>query len=480
MPSADRAPIDRRPEPFDPNNLRRSVIAVPLREAIEQELDATKEFAELLKGHSATVLCLGDRPEEIAAARERVLKRLEKAVQELRELKELRDGIERQSIDPLLPELGNRASLASLRGRVISLLLAMAASSDPLTDGGKPAPPAIDHIWPTRFELIVDINLNFNPPEGTTRAERDELEQPDARHIARKWIAKYVEEAKKKAQIDDPDQGIDKEKTRLRAQYIFARLEGKVIQVLVAIDQRAAQRLAKEEAKAAARRVKETLRGAGKSGVPEPRRDPAITPAEAKRRAEVKLAAEEKKLTARFRTIHHIWPDFKLRSCISALRDECAHGTHVSGIIAGEQSLAKGAKASEMVCVWRELDEVDAELGEPDAEEPQATTKQTTVEAISGVAPQCKLVKDEAGSKECNYFETSGTSMAAPHVSGAISAFLSIRKEFHRRAGAREENLHLNGDRPRPRPLFPRLRARGPHARHTIRLISLNSTTQNP
>src|SRR5258705_11368321 len=118
MPSADRAPIDRQPEPFDPNNLRRSVIAVPLREAIEQELDATKEFAELLKGHGATVFFLGDRPEEI--------KRLEKAVQELRELKELRDGIERQSIDPLLPELGNRASLASLRGRVISLLVAIA------------------------------------------------------------------------------------------------------------------------------------------------------------------------------------------------------------------------------------------------------------------------------------------------------------------------------------------------------------------
>jgi Subtilase family len=111
MPFADRAPIDRRPEPFDPNNLRRSVIAVPLREAIEQELDATKEFAEqhaeLLKGHSATVFFLGDRPEEIAAARERVLKRLEKAVQELRELKELRDGIERQSIDLTINDPGN-------------------------------------------------------------------------------------------------------------------------------------------------------------------------------------------------------------------------------------------------------------------------------------------------------------------------------------------------------------------------------------
>jgi serine protease AprX len=28
------------------------------------------------------------------------------------------------------------------------------------------------------------------------------------------------------------------------------------------------------------------------------------------------------------------------------------------------------------------------------------------------------------------YVEDSGTSMAAPHVSGAVSAFLSIRREF--------------------------------------------------
>jgi serine protease AprX len=31
---------------------------------------------------------------------------------------------------------------------------------------------------------------------------------------------------------------------------------------------------------------------------------------------------------------------------------------------------------------------------------------------------------------EYSYVEDSGTSMAAPHVSGAIAAFLSIRREF--------------------------------------------------
>jgi hypothetical protein len=40
------------------------------------------------------------------------------------------------------------------------------------------------------------------------------------------------------------------------------------------------------------------------------------------------------------------------------------------------------------------------------------------------------LMKDAAKGKPCDYVETSGTSMAAPHVSGAIAAFLSVRREF--------------------------------------------------
>ena len=35
-----------------------------------------------------------------------------------------------------------------------------------------------------------------------------------------------------------------------------------------------------------------------------------------------------------------------------------------------------------------------------------------------------------AGEKAACYVDDSGTSMAAPHVSGAIAAFLSIRREF--------------------------------------------------
>jgi len=36
----------------------------------------------------------------------------------------------------------------------------------------------------------------------------------------------------------------------------------------------------------------------------------------------------------------------------------------------------------------------------------------------------------EEGKHPAAYIDESGTSMAAPHVSGAIAAFLSIRREF--------------------------------------------------
>lgn len=42
----------------------------------------------------------------------------------------------------------------------------------------------------------------------------------------------------------------------------------------------------------------------------------------------------------------------------------------------------------------------------------------------------CSLMQTSAGADDAPFHEDSGTSMAAPHVSGSIAAFLSVRREF--------------------------------------------------
>ena len=68
------------------------------------------------------------------------------------------------------------------------------------------------------------------------------------------------------------------------------------------------------------------------------------------------------------------------------------------------------------------------------------------------------------------YVEDSGTSMAAPHVSGVIAAFLSIRREFIGQPGAGQGDLHLDRDRPGARAGLPGPWPRRRHARHPVRL----------
>ena len=73
MRASNRHGFDRLPAPFDPKNLRRSTIAIPLLEAIEQELTETQDFlkehSDVLKEHNVAVFHrvdfpggLGERP----------------------------------------------------------------------------------------------------------------------------------------------------------------------------------------------------------------------------------------------------------------------------------------------------------------------------------------------------------------------------------------------------------------------------------
>jgi hypothetical protein len=349
----------------------------------------------------------------LEAARQVARQRLDEAVKEVKEQRP-------QRIDPYDPttKLPETVSLAQLNGPVIRALLAI--------DGGEHH-AAIERIWPSQFDVVIDVNLHFKPPAG----ELEKLETPDARVAAQARVKQYIEEAKKDLRVDDPDQGVDERAMKLIPQYVFARLEGKVIKRLVAID----LERAKAEADASAVNMTAPPPPDSKSK----RRKPATVAAG--REGEVGQTAA--KLISRFRTIHHIWPDFKVRNCITQsiatvkvdaahrsftafgqgitwavldsgiqadhphfrlhqnidptspyhadftdtagkgnpLVDPYGHGTHVAGIIAGEQSLEKKSNPKEMVAAWVEQDENE-----------KAEPRQISLETISGMAPKCRLV----------------------------------------------------------------------------------------
>jgi serine protease AprX len=411
MPSSNQTPIDRHPAPFDRRVLRRSVIAIPLREAIEEELAQTKElkarYGARFKAHHNTAVFYRREAHDSSDDRYKIVK--ERLTQALEELGEKRDVW----IDPPEDGVSPPGSLARLDGKVIRLLLAFDENS---------ANPVIDRIWPTRFDVIIDVNLYFQRPDAARTDTAADVR--DVRALAKDWIKEYIDEAKRDLGIDDPDQGVDIEKTAFSKQYVFAMLEGMVIERLVALDQRKATEWAEKELALVEDRIRETL---GEQ--------------EVKKRV-TKPSDEIAKLAGRFRAIHHIWPDFRLRGCVtrsiatvkvdaahrsftalgqeitwavadsgieathphfslhknidpaspyhadftglskagSALKDLYGHGTHVAGIIAGEQSTEKKSSPANMVAMWRELNESGSHL------------KSMQLDAVSGMAPKCQLV----------------------------------------------------------------------------------------
>lgn len=412
----------RQPHPFDPGAFVRTVIALPLLEEIEEELAITDavvaQHPELLATHNAAVWLNDAYPGGVAAALAEVRQLLKDAKARL--------GIKAaQRIDDPDPSIASDVALAKLDSRIIRQLLGK--------DAGRFRVRAIDHIWPTRFEVIIDINLLFKPAGAEAiDAADDGYPNPDSRLKAKALIKHYIDEAKGASRVDDADQGVDRFKTEVSNQYVFARLEGKVIKKLVEIDRREAVRM-QAEARAAIPGMVERNSGG----------EDTTTDAE--------LEKLRRKLPlSRFLTMHHIWPDFEVRSCVvesvrtvkvdaarnsfsasgkgvtwavmdtgidashphfalhgnidkaspyhadftgspggpEPLKDAFGHGTHVAGIIAGEQK--KGSDPATMKAVWQELDNGDA--GRAGDGSRARLTRQESLEAVSGMAPECRLV----------------------------------------------------------------------------------------
>ena len=408
MATSERPQFGREPHGFDPATLARSVIALPLIEQINLESAVTAQLAilypKIRAKHNSAVFLHPAFPGGADAALAAVRKDL------LAAEKKLNPGSP-QTIDAPDPKIDGQVAFATLEGSVIRFLQAKSA--------------AVERIWPTRFEVTIDINLNFKPLETPREAaDASGLGSHDPRQVAKKLIKDYIEKAKKAAQVTDPDQGVDDYKTAVSNQYVFARLEGSVIQELVKIDNREAEKLVKLATKVTPQVVKEALGGTSKD-------------------AAKAVGAVPKVELSRFRTIHHIWPDFEIRSCMTSsirtvkadaaqrsfsahgegitwavldtgidalhphfklhsnidpaspyhadftgvpggpqpLLDEYGHGTHVAGIIAGQQSLLDGSNPAKMLAVWNELDGSGHKV-----------TRSKSLDAVSGMAPKCKLV----------------------------------------------------------------------------------------
>ena len=440
MPSSSLPPEEqRRVNPFDPLVLDRTVIAVPLLKEMKEDLDLIAEmekaypsaaqefnsgiefnrkFAGGAKAARAQVIKMAEDAKQEALDASK--KRLASAAKEIladakRRYAALEEAIAKQIIGPLQPK--SAYSFALLHATIVRRLL---VKNERLASAEDPGAQPIKWVYPKRFEIIIDLNLEY----------------PGGREAARQWVRDNIENAKEQATVHDAGQEIHSEKDRKNSQYIFARLEARAIQALVALDMEAAKVVAE---KIAAERAAAANEAAEKTAQEE--NATARTAQTPRKATEIRPTQLD---PSKFRAIFHIWPDFEVSACINKsiatvkadaaqnsfsawgagitwavmdsgiqhdhphfrthtnvdqtlgwhkdftvdgggpFDDENGHGTHVAGIIAGEWRVPPDApkEIPRPLAVSRYL-----KKGTEDIE-----YQQTQLDGISGMAPRCKLV----------------------------------------------------------------------------------------
>ncbi|MFL5616876.1 MAG: S8 family peptidase [Gemmatimonadaceae bacterium] len=406
MPESALPPEERaRVKQFNPLDLDRTVIAVPLLREMKEEVARIEQMAILspaaLAKFNAAIEYATDFPGGVRAARAESQRlatsaadaavkasaaRVRVATDETRAREERRHAdlvaaVAELTIEPPLPRLPY--SLARLHA---SIIRRMQSANDRMPIG------PIERIHPKRFEIIIDLNLTHR----------------GGRAAARQWVLDNIERAKELAGVRDGGQGILFQKDQPSSQYVFARLEARVISALVQLDIDSAARTAKElTAQTDNEALKRQIQPPALRAIYHIWPDFEVSTSLVKSIATVKCDAAHNAFSALGDGI--TWavmdsgvnadhPHFVRHANVDKLStlhkdftvdgddpfaDENGHGTHVAGIIAGEYRVsADRPELKPALAISRQLkqDSEDVELVE------------TRLDAISGMAPKCKLV----------------------------------------------------------------------------------------
>lgn len=433
MTSSSPSPIGAQ-RSFNSALLDRTIIAIPLLEQIQEEISmidwAEQTHPDWFNSHNCAIILNQAFPDgkdaSFRAAKELVNKAKKRFPNEI----ETNELTKPQKIDKYLFCVTSLTS--KMRRKIMSW-------NDDLLD--RP----IKSILPSLYDVIIDLNLNYF--EGRDKAQ--EWVQ-DNIPVAIKTILKETVDVEQKV----------RDRTKFSQQYVFARMEARALLELVAMDKANARSTLRESKEKGQTIDLDTKKSKGNART--------TTPATEQDQNEVN----------KFQAIHHIWPDFCIRSCInqsistvkadaalssfgatgngitwaimdsgiqgdhphfklhknidlasdmhcdltdkasatgtgtgtgngpptpaaemnSALLDEYGHGTHVAGIIAGEQRADGPDGKKTMRAVTRTIESfADGKAG-------TVSTQMIDLNSIRGMAPQCKLVSikvlDEDGHGE--------------------------------------------------------------------------------
>jgi serine protease AprX len=431
---------------FNSALLERTVIAIPLLEQIQEEVGmiewALKNHPEWFSSFNCAIILNPTYPSGTEIA-------YDATIELIRQAKMRFPDEDQDNTTPALEKVSKHSFVVtSLSMKVRRKILALNhdLSNHP-----------IKAILPTLYDVIIDLNFDYF----------------SGRDMARQWVQENIPLAIKAILKDteDVEQKV-RDRSKYSQQYVFARMEARAILELVKMDATNARTIAgrsQEESEPAGRKTKK-----GKLSAPQGVVDDG----------------QYQEDIDKYHAIHHIWPDFPIRSCITqsvatvkadaayssfgaagkgitwavmdsginadhphfklhgtidpssdlhcdftdtesvpegkngALMDIFGHGTHVAGIIAGEQCAeGPGTSPGTMRAVTRTIESFE------DGHPGKVTTQTLKLSSIRGMAPQCKLVSlkvlDEDGDGQ---------------VSGLITAIFHIQT-----LNAFGRNLRIHG-----------------------------------